>query len=123
MTVGASPTAAAAARLIARGQLQRLDDLHQGRGPVVLFDLEGQRVLRFESVTILNGPDLQVYLGRGSGGIFDGSTDLHLGPLKASSGTFTYEIPAAVDLGEYRSVIVWCRVFRVVFTYADLGPG
>ena len=110
------------ARLIARGELQRLDDLHQGKGPVILFELDGKRFLRFENVAILNGPNLQVYLGRGTGGLYDGDRDLHLGALKAPNGTFIYEIPPGTDLEKYGSVIVWCRTFRVVFTYADLGP-
>ncbi|MGH2378039.1 MAG: DM13 domain-containing protein [Candidatus Limnocylindria bacterium] len=107
-------------RLLARGELQRIDALHAGSGPVIIFELEGQHFLRFEDVSILNGPDLQVYLGKEAGGAYEGDRDLHLGALKAPEGTFSYEIPPGTELAGYRSVVVWCRVFRVVFTYADL---
>ena len=72
-TATAAPTPAGpVARLIGRGELQRIDDLHQGRGPVVLFELEGRHIVRFEDVVIQNGPDLHVYLGRGSADAFSG---------------------------------------------------
>jgi hypothetical protein len=29
-------------------------------------------------------------------------------------------VPAAADLASYQSVIVWCRAFRVLITWADL---
>lgn len=115
----ASP-AAPVARLIGRGELQRVDDLHKGTGPVVLFDLDGKLVLRFEDVAIQNGPDLHVYLGRGTGGAYDGEEDLYLGGLKATNGTFTYELPAGTNAADYKSVVVWCRAFATLFTWADL---
>jgi hypothetical protein len=117
---GAAGTGAPAARLIGRGELQRVDDLHRGSGPVVLFELEGKHVVRFENVTIQNGPDLHVYLARGTGGTYDGSRDLYLGSLKATSGTFTYDVPAGTKVEDYKSVVVWCRAFAVLFTWADL---
>lgn len=119
-TSAASP-AAPVARLLGRGELQRIDDLHKGSGPVVLFDLDGKLVVRFENVTIQNGPDLHVYLGRGMGGAYDGEKDLYLGGLKATNGTFTYELPAGTNAADYKSVVVWCRAFATLFTWADLA--
>ncbi len=43
-----------------------------------------------------------------------------LGALQSASGNQTYEVPASVDLGEYRSVTVWCVPFGVNFTTAPL---
>ena len=48
--------------------------------------------------------------------------ELYLGALKATNGSFNYELPATVDVEIYRSVVVWCRAFRVLITWADLGP-
>lgn len=127
-TVTSGPTnkppataSAPAARLIGRGELQRVDDLHKGSGPVVLFELDGKLVLRFEEVAIQNGPDLHVYLGRGMSGAYDGEKDLYLGALKATNGTFTYELPAGTSAADYKSVVVWCRAFATLFTWADLA--
>lgn len=120
----AASTAATAApagpRVLATGQLQRVDDLHRGSGPVSLVELDGKTFLRFEDVAIQNGPDLHVYLARGVGGAYDGSRDLYLGALKATNGSFNYELPAGASVGDYRSIVVWCRAFTVLFTWADL---
>ena len=120
----AAPSATATApRVLAAGELQRVDDLHRGMGPVSLIDVGGTRFVRFENVAIQNGPDLHVYLARGSGGVYDGGRDLYLGALKATNGSFNYEVPhveSNAGLSDYRSVVVWCRAFNVLFTWADL---
>jgi len=112
---------AGAGSVLSRGELQRVDDVHKGSGPVSIAQSGGQLFVRFEDVAIQNGPDLQVYLGRGTGGAYDGATDLHLGALKATNGTFSYEIPPGTRIEDYRSVIVWCRAFFTLFTWADLA--
>ena len=115
------PTAAPAGpKVLAMGQLQRVDDLHRGTGPVSLVEVDGKTYLRFENVAIQNGPDLHVYLGRGVGGAYDGNRDLYLGALKATNGSFNYELPVGTPLTDYKSVVVWCRAFTVLFTWADL---
>jgi hypothetical protein len=117
----ATPTAVPAGpKVLAMGQLQRVDDLHRGTGPVTLVEVEGKTFVRFENVAIQNGPDLHVYLARGMGGTYDGGRDLYLGALKATNGSFNYELPGGTPLGEYKSVVVWCRAFTVLFTWADL---
>lgn len=135
-TTAPSPTATAASAaspsvaptdpvVLARGELQYIDDLHRGSGPVLLLSVGTTHYVRFEEVAIQNGPDLHVYLARGTGGAYDGERDLYLGTLKATNGSFNYELPAGIDLAEYRSVVVWCRAFSVLFTWADLeeaGP-
>ncbi len=83
-------------------------------------EVDGKTFLRFDNVAIQNGPDLHVYLGRGMGGAYDGSHDLYLGALKATNGSFNYELPAGTTLSDYKSVVVWCRAFTVLFTWADL---
>jgi len=116
----ATATAAAGPKVLAIGQLQRIDDLHRGTGPVTLVEVDGKTFVRFENVAIQNGPDLHVYLARGMGGAYDGGRDLYLGALKATNGSFNYELPGGIPLGEYKSVVIWCRAFTVLFTWADL---
>jgi len=116
----ATTTAPAGPKVLAMGQLQRVDDLHRGTGPVTLVEVDGKTFVRFENVAIQNGPDLHVYLGRGMGGAYDGNRDLYLGTLKATNGSFNYELPAGTAVSDYKSVVVWCRAFTVLFTWADL---
>jgi hypothetical protein len=116
-TAAATP---AGPKVLATGQLQRVDDLHRGTGPVTLVEVDGKTFVRFENVAIQNGPDLHVYLARGMGGAYDGGRDLYLGALKATNGSFNYELPGGTPVGDYKSVVVWCRAFTVLFTWADL---
>lgn len=69
---------------------------------------------------LTNAPDVHVYLSHETGGRWDEATSLYLGPLKATNGSFNYEIPAAADVESFGSVVVWCRAFRVLITWADL---
>jgi hypothetical protein len=107
-------------RVVATGELQYVDSIHHGEGPVRIVDVAGQRLVRFEEVAITNAPDVHVYLSRETGGVWSEPTSLYLGPLKATNGSFHYEIPTATDLANYRSVVIWCRAFHVLITWADL---
>src|SRR5438445_12983868 len=114
-TATLGPTASAAAttapsatpagpKVLATGELQRVDDLHRGTGAVSPVELDGKTFVRFENVAIQNGPDLQVYLARGLGGAYDSGRELYLGALKATNGWFNCELPAGAALTESKSV-------------------
>ncbi|MFN8566019.1 MAG: DM13 domain-containing protein [Kouleothrix sp.] len=45
-----------------------------------------------------------------------------LAALKGNRGNQNYELPGDIDLGKYKSVVIWCRTFNVVFGYAALQP-
>jgi hypothetical protein len=45
---------------------------------------------------------------------------IDLGPIKGNEGDQNYEIPATADLGNYRSVSIWCARFGVNFGAAPL---
>lgn len=120
-TTGATATAAGP-MVIARGELGYVDPLHNGKGPVTIVRVGEQRFVRFEDVSITNAPDVHVYLSRESAGKWTEATSLYLGALKATNGSFNYDIPAATDLSPYKSVVVWCRAFAVLITWADLKP-
>ena len=112
--------APAAPRILASGALGYVDAIHNGTGPVRIVEVGGQRFVRFEDVMLTNAPDVHVYLSRETGGKWDGGTSLYLGALKATNGSFNYDVPAGADVATYRSVVVWCRAFRVLITWADL---
>lgn len=109
-----------APRILASGELGYVDAIHNGKGPVRIVDVGGQRFVRFEDVMLTNAPDVHVYLSRETGGRWDEGTSLYLGALKATNGSFNYEVPASADVASYQSVVVWCRAFRVLITWADL---
>jgi hypothetical protein len=111
------------ARVLLSGELGYVDAIHNGKGPVQVVEVGGRRFVRFEEVTLTNAPDVHVYLSGETGGKWTEATSLYLGPLKATNGSFNYELSATADLPSYQSVVVWCRAFRVLITWADLrGP-
>ena len=121
----ASPLEAAAATTTTatttqRGDFQGTDDFHFGRGEAQIIRTDaGEAILRFEDFSVRNGPDLYVYLSRETGGNRVDES-LNLGRLKATDGAFNYTIPAAIDVAEIKSVLIWCRQFRVLFAIAEL---
>ena len=108
------------ARVVRSGELGYVDAIHNGKGPVRIVQVGSQYFLRFEDVMLTNAPDVHVYLSRETGGRWDEATSLYVGALKATNGSFNYELSAATDLPSYRSVVVWCRAFRVLISWADL---
>lgn len=115
----AQPTVATA-QTIAAGELRYVDAIHNGTGAVLLLRTGDVAVVRFENVAITNAPDVHVYLSRETGGRWSEATSLYLGPLKATNGSFNYAVPPGTDLSPYRSLVVWCRQFSVLVTWADL---
>jgi hypothetical protein len=112
-------SSAAAPAVVARGEFMGADDFHFGEGQALLIEAEpGKYVLRFEEFSVRNGPDLFVYLSTDAEGFGDGA--LKLGGLKGTDGAFNYEVPAGTDISRFRSAIVWCDQFSVLFATAPL---
>ena len=123
----ATPACTSATSLSRRGQLQYVDALHNGKGAVVMGVSSLLRCgvvgdayfLRFEDVAITNAPDVHVYLSPDRGGKWNDATSKYVGALKATNGSFNYDVDPS-DAAIYKSVIVWCRAFSVLVTWADL---
>jgi electron transfer DM13 len=120
-TAPAGSPAVAGPRVLAMGELNYVDAIHNGKGPVRILDVGGQRLVRFEEVAITNAPDVHVYLSAETGGKWSEATSLYLGALRATNGSFNYDLPASAEVTGYRSVVVWCRAFSVLITWADLS--
>lgn len=117
---GAPATAPASPKTIATGSLGYVDSQHNGTGTVLIVRTGDAVVVRFENVAITNAPDVHVYLSRETGGKWTEATSLYLGALKATNGSFNYTVPQDADVSLYKSVVVWCRQFSVLVTWADL---
>ena len=124
--VAESASAAQTAAVLAQGSFQGADSVHKGRGQATLFaGSDGTRLLRFTDFEVTNGPDLEVWLV-GKADIASAedvlnSEYLPLGQLKGNIGDQNYGIPADADLSNYRSVVIWCEQFGVLFAAASLG--
>ena len=106
--------------VIAAGTFQDADAVHKGSGNATVYQLGETMVLRFDSFSSTNGPDLHVLLVENVAGTDHDSIGeyLDLGSLKGNIGDQNYDIPAGTDLSKYSGVIIYCMPFHVVFSSA-----
>jgi len=104
------------ARLLAQGDFRRR--FHSVEGRALLIAQGDEHILRFEDFQTDNGPRLHIYLSRDRGD----EDFIDLGPIKATRGNVNYQVPAGVDFEKYQNVLVWCKPFGVLFSYATLTP-
>ncbi|MCA1992214.1 MAG: DM13 domain-containing protein [Coleofasciculus sp. S288] len=88
----------------------------------------GHRYLEFDSAfsTSEQGPDLHVLLDTAQTAPMtyeNPGSYVNLGKLQKFSGTQRYPIPDAIDLADFKSVVIWCRMANATFGYASLGGG
>lgn len=108
---------------LARGTFTDADSFHKGSGLAHIVRRGPEIVLRLEEFRVTNGPDLYVYLAahpqpRSRADVDPGF--LNLGRLRGNIGEQSYAIPAGTDLASFRSVVIYCRAFHVVFSTARL---
>jgi hypothetical protein len=103
----------------ATGEFVPLAHPGQGTATIVVAD-DGSATLTLTGFATDNGPDLRVYLTRGTGPSGDADSFVDLGALKGNRGDQQYAIPADVDLASFDAVVIWCRAFGVGFTQAPL---
>lgn len=109
-----------------------IDAEHGTSGRAVFYLREnGTRYLRLEGFETSNGPDVHVWItDQASGGDCDGCLDswgiyddgdyVALGELKGNQGDQNYEIPEDAELGDMKSVVIWCDRFNVAFGSAPV---
>jgi len=90
---------------------------HEVSGKALLIEQSGQYIVRFENFETINGPDIDIYLSSELGD----SDFVNLGDIKATKGNVNYIVPAGTDIAKYNKVLVWCKAFSVLFSYAELN--
>ena len=95
------------------------------KGTWTVTEQDGQSVIQFnDDFKTKSGPDLKLYLSSSSvsdleSGSVEG-TSLKLGILKSNRGAQSYIIPADVNLSDYKSVVIHCEAFSVLWGGFDL---
>ncbi len=116
------------AEVVAQGTFRDADRAHKGSGSVALVALPGGgHELQLSAFEVTNGPDLEVWLSAHpdpaqSSDVAENEW-LSLGQLKGNIGNQSYPIPAGTDIDAYKSVVIWCEQFGVLFSPAALGTG
>jgi hypothetical protein len=99
------------------GEFSGTDDFHFGHGTASIVEVEpGRYHLRLADFSVRNGPDLFVFLSPDEDGYADDA--LELGKLKATDGSFGYDLPDGVDPARFRSALIWCKQFSHLFAVA-----
>ena len=120
----APPVTTAAPLVLAHGTFRSGE--HRTTGTALLLKLaDGRTFVRLQDLDTSNGPDVRIWLSaadaQASDGIVHSSEYVDLGGLKANHGNQNYLVPTGTDLPSFRSVVVWCRRFEVVFGASPLG--
>jgi len=105
---------------VAAGVFRGTDEFHFGRGTASIIEIEpGRFHLRLDDFSVRNGPDLFVLLSPSADGYHQDA--LELGRLKATDGSFGYDLPPGTDPSTFRSTLIWCKQFSHLFALAPLG--
>ena len=96
------------------------------KGTWKIIQQNGQNVIQFnDDFKTKGGPDLKVFLSSSSISNLDGSsvenTSLKLGILKSKKGAQSYIIPQDVNLSDYKSVVIHCEAFSVLWGGFDIA--
>lgn len=120
------PMPASTPETIAQGRFVDADAIHKGSGKATLYALPGgDHLVRFDDFRTTNGPALVVYLAKHpsptqASDVTDGGY-VRLGELKGNVGNQNYPVPTGTDISEYKSVVIWCELFGVLFSPAALA--
>lgn len=118
-------TASAQEMALASGQFRGADGAHKGAGTATITkSASGELTLELTGFSSSPGPDLEVWLVDNASvqrsADVTGAKTLALGDLKSASGDQSYTIPAGTDVSQFKSAVIWCETYSVLFSTADL---
>jgi hypothetical protein len=111
--------------VVARGTFSSGEHTTTGRAQLLALG-DGRRFVRLTDLVTSNGPEVRIWLSAAPNRFSDDAVaaarHVDLGGLKANHGNQNYAIPSDARVRQYRSVVIWCRRFNVVFGAAPLLP-
>ncbi|MBI4095080.1 MAG: DM13 domain-containing protein [Candidatus Liptonbacteria bacterium] len=111
------------------GHFVRIGPIHNGVGTVYVLpnklgDERNESLVLFgDDTRITQGPDLWIYLSPNQNIKKEGLGDvLRLELIKGNKGGQTYVVKKPIAaLGNYKSVVIWCKQFSTLFSFAPLS--
>ncbi len=99
--------------------------VHSVNGSAELVKVGNQTKLVFsDNFSVDPGPFLVVNLSSSvapkTNSDFTSSNVVQLELIKSATGGQVYDIPSNVDVSQYKSVVIYCKPYQVVFAYAPL---
>ncbi len=112
---------------IGSGTFQQINAIQYGQGTANIFqDATNALTMRFDGFSMLNGPDLHVYLTAADAPktsaemSANGIDKLDVGALQSSYGGQNYPVTDVTDLTQYHSVVIYSPSLDLIYTYAPL---
>lgn len=95
------------------------------QGKMRIFRERGKQYIELkQDFKTKTGPDLFIILHRSNQPPIFGVKEqdyVNIASLKQVNGEQRYEIPASINLKNFRSVAIWCRKFNATFGYAPFA--
>lgn len=111
--------------IIKVGNFVALDAMRKGEGTASVYQIgDMQWVLRLDPFSVTQGADLHVLLSQtreprtSADALLPKYIDL--GPLQSISGVQNYAIPATIEFGKYKSVVIYSISLNIIYTTAPL---
>lgn len=125
VSVGASAQTSDAPSMDAAPAATFVKKRYNIKGTWAVTEQDGQSVIQFnDDFKTKGGPDLKLYLSSNSVSDLESGdvarTSLKLGILKSNRGAQSYIIPDDVKLSDYKSVVIHCEAFSVLWGGFDL---
>lgn len=110
----------------ASGTFYGIDQVGQGRATVYRLAAGGS-LIRLDNFYVSPNVDLEVRLSvlaaPHSTGAFFAAPSVLVSPLDITAGSLNVPVPAGVDPGQYRSVVIWCEQLHSAYAAASLTAG
>jgi len=89
---------------------------HSVKGHALIIKKGKDTFLQLKNFYTIRGPDVFLVLSKD----LKAKDKIILEKLKVTKGNYFVKIPKNIDLKKYNKVLIWCRAFRVLFSYAIL---
>lgn len=96
------------------------------KGGWEIAKVDGQTIIKFkDSFETKSGPDLKIFLSKKSidevtGRTVVGADSVLISPLNSNSGTQQYILPANIAIEDYKSLLIHCEAFSVLWGGATI---
>ena len=118
-----APSGIEAAQVLATGSMYDVDRVGKGSVRIVALP-NGKRVLRLDDFFVSINSDLEIWFSEHPqpNSTPEAASARHrpLEFLKATAGSMNYDLPADLDVGSYRSIIIWCELTSNAYAAAEL---
>lgn len=110
-------------RKVFTGSLYRMDQV--GNGTIDFYRLaDGSHVLRLNEFFVTANVDLELRLSPleapRTTEQFMSTPSVWVAPLDVTTGSLNFTVPAGVNPGDYRSLVVWCPIINSAYAAATL---